>query len=142
MELLLDCGATVNAAPAWNYGYTALQAAASVGDLQCAKLLVSRGADLNAPACKRGGATALAIAATYRRLDMVRFLLEQGAAYPAAVEGVPSRRDSHDDHNTVLRFIRQFAPDLEAMARNRGPPLRNYHEYEAEWVEDPTYKKD
>ncbi|KAL1858858.1 hypothetical protein Daus18300_009856 [Diaporthe australafricana] len=144
MVLLLDHGAKVNAAPSWNHGYTALQAAASAGDVQCAKLLVSRGADLNAPACKRGGATALAIAATYRRLDMVRFLLEQGAVYHPAVEGLPPRRDSHEDHSIVLRFISQFLPDLEAMIRGRagGASPRDYHEYEAEWSDDPTYKKD
>jgi ankyrin repeat protein len=49
INLLLDYGAHVNGAPAWNLGLSALQSAAMVGDVQVADLLRSRGADVNAP---------------------------------------------------------------------------------------------
>lgn len=128
VELLLDSGANVNAAPAWNQGLSALQTAAYVGDVEVADLLVSRGADVNAPPCKLGGGTALAIAAGRSHSDMVQFLLRKGALIPA------------DDDMEILNLFGISAPELFVMYGG-GDPSRNYYEYEAEWATDPTYDK-
>lgn len=139
VELFLDREVNVNAAPAWNRGLTALQVAAYKGDLEVASLLLSRGADVNAPACKVGGGTALAIAAREGHMDMVRFLLKSGAAVPAAGVTVSSFGVTHDDNKKILDLLRMSAPELTAMYGGNDTTSRDYHEYEAEWADDPTY---
>lgn len=136
---LINSGANVNAAPAWNLGLSALQAAALIGDVMIARVLVAWDADVNAPACRYGGGTALAIAARGGHVDMVRFLLKSGAAVPAAGVTVSSFGVTHDDNEMILDLLRMSAPELTAMHGGNGTPSRDYHEYEAEWADDPTY---
>lgn len=139
VQALLDKGANVNAAPAWQFGLSALQAAAFVGDERVAFILVSRGADINAPACKCGGGTALAMAAKQGHAHMVQFLLKAGAAIPVAGPPGPFPNTTIEDNEVILRLIRVCAPEVAANGgRIEGPP-RDYHEYEAEWADDPTY---
>lgn len=139
-KLLLDSGANVNAAPAWNRGLSALQAVAFIGDVEVAELLVSRGANVNAPACKYGGGTALALAAREGHLDMVWFLLDKGAAIPAAGVKISSFGKTYEDNKTILDLLRTSASELVAMYGGNGTPSRDYREYEAEWKDDPTYE--
>jgi hypothetical protein len=142
VSLLLDRGAEVNAAPAWKFGLTALQAAALVGDLPLVKLLVSRGADVNAPACKYGGGTALAMAATRERwFSMVLFLVKKGAVVPPGGVSVSSSGVTYKDNEALILDLRGICP-LEVGAEFGGDriPSRDYHEYEAEWAKDPTYE--
>lgn len=141
VNLLLDGGANVNAGPALHRGLTALQAAAFVGDVQVADLLVSRGADVNAPACKIQGGTALVLAVREGHVDMVQFLLKAGAAVPAAGVTVCSLGITHHDNKKVLDLLHMSAPELAAMYGGNGIPSRDYHEYEAEWADDPTYNR-
>lgn len=140
LKLLLEHQANVNAAPAWNLGFTALQATAFVGDAEVADLLISRRADVNAPACKYGGRTALVVAARQGHADMVRLLLKAGASIPAAGVTVSSFGDTHDDHKTILDLLQISATELTALYGDNGVASRDYHEYEAEWADDPTYE--
>lgn len=141
VNILLEHGANVNAAPAWRFGLTALQAAASVGDVHVADLLVSRGADVNAPACKCDGGTALAMAAEQAHARMVQFLFKAGATIPTAGPPAPFSDTTYEDGKAILRLIRVLAPELAANGGNNEGPPRDYHEYEAEWADDPTYDK-
>ncbi|KAF4838497.1 NF-kappa-B inhibitor alpha [Colletotrichum tropicale] len=79
IDLLLECGADVNAPAAQHGGATALQLAAIKGRLGIAKRLVDLGANINAPGADKNGRTALEGAAEYGRLDMVHLLLDCGA---------------------------------------------------------------
>lgn len=141
VDLLLNEGADVNAAPAWKFGLSALQAAASVGDVHVASLLVSRGADVNAPACKHGGGTALAMAAKQGHAYMVQFLLKAGAAIPPASPPTLFSDTTYEETKAILRFIRACASELAMNGGSSEGPPRDYHEYEAEWEDDPTYDK-
>lgn len=141
VKLLVDGGANVNAGPAFHYGLTALQAAAFVDDVQVADILVSRGADVNAPACKGEGGTALVLAVREAHVDMVRFLLGAGAAVPAAGVTILSCGIPYDDKRNMSDLLDIDAPELETMYGSNGTPSRDYHEYEAEWEEDPTYNR-
>lgn len=80
IELLLDAGADVHAAPGYDSGATALQLAAGNGYIGIVRRLIALGADVNATGAPRRGRTALQAAAERGRLDMVQFLLECGAA--------------------------------------------------------------
>ncbi|KAL1869151.1 hypothetical protein Daus18300_005688 [Diaporthe australafricana] len=148
IALLLDHGADVNAAPARSGGSTALQAAARLGDLAIAKLLLFRHpmADVNAPPCQqedpnyaglrmtRHGA-ALDLAAGNGRIDMVKLLLNcnalshrrgetgyDGAIYEAEEQG----------HLAIADLIRQHARDA-VMSDTENPylsqPARDWREY-------------
>lgn len=139
LKLLLHQKGDVNAAPAWDRGLTALQAAAFVGNVPVAELLVSHKADPNAPACKYGGGTALALAARRGHADMVRFLLKAGAAIPGTE--IDSIGVMYDDYGEVLDLLGISDAELEAQYGGYGTPSRDWHEYEAEWAKDPTYKK-
>lgn len=141
LAVLLESGADVNAAPAWSLGLTALQATAFVGDVEVADFLVSHGADVDAPACKYGGGTALAIAARKGHVEMVDFLLRVGAAIPAAGVTISSFGVTYDDNKEISDLLCISALELSAMYSGNGTPLRDYHEYEAEWAADPTYDK-
>lgn len=139
VKLLIDYGANANAAPAWWYGLTALQAAAFVGDVQVADLLVCRGADVNAPACTYGGGTALELAVRQGHVDMVRFLFKAGAVVPADMVEVSTFTNVHAYHSKLVELLRISAEELEAMGVVNNNSSRDYHEYEAEWADDPTY---
>ena len=77
---LIEKGAHINAAPSKGQrGRTALQAAASVGDVDMVEHLLSKGADVNAPAALDNGATALQAAAIKGYLRVAQILLEHGA---------------------------------------------------------------
>jgi ankyrin repeat protein len=79
VELLLEHGAEINAAPARRHGATALQFAAMKGYLGIAHLLLESGADVNALPAEEDGRTALEGAAEWGRIDMVQMLLNAGA---------------------------------------------------------------
>ncbi|CZR60330.1 uncharacterized protein PAC_10226 [Phialocephala subalpina] len=79
VDLLLEYGADVNAAPAKECGATALQYAAIRGYLGIAFALLENGANVNAPRAEDDGRTALEGAAEHGRIDMVRMLLNSGA---------------------------------------------------------------
>lgn len=140
VKLLLEHQANVNAAPAWNLGLNALQAAALMSDTTVAGFLISHGADVNAPACKYGGGTALVVAARRGHADMVRLLLKAGAAMPAAGVTVSSFGDTYDDHRRILDLLHISATEMTALYGDNGVASRDYHEYEAEWADDPTYE--
>lgn len=77
---LIEEGACINDLPsAGEGGRTALQAAASVGDVDLLKHLLSRGANVNAPAITFSGVTALQAAAIKGCLPIAQILLEHGA---------------------------------------------------------------
>lgn len=140
VKMLLDRGANINAAPAWNLGLSALQMTAFVGDAEVADLLIRRGADVNAPAGKCGGGTALALAARKGHVDVVRLFLEAGAAIPAPGVTVSSFGVTYYDHGRILDLLCISAPGLTAIYGGNGIASRDYHEYEAEWAHDPTYE--
>jgi ankyrin repeat protein len=77
---LIEEGAYVNDLPSeGERGRTALQAAASVGDVDMVEHLLSKGANVNAPAAAFSGATALQAAAIKCYLHIAQILLEHGA---------------------------------------------------------------
>jgi ankyrin repeat protein len=77
---VIDNGACINApASEGERGRTALQAAASAGDVDMVEHLLSRGADVNAPAVPKFGVTALQAAAIRGYLGIAKILLEHGA---------------------------------------------------------------
>lgn len=142
VELFVDhtSGLNINAAPAWAVGLSALQGAAAVGDIQVARFLLSRGADINAPACKYGGGTALALATRQRQFWMVDFLLENGATIPPDGETISSFGVTYDDNRSISKLLGISAQDLENSFGGNGTPARDWHEYEVEWANDPTYE--
>lgn len=77
---LIEAGACINAIPSkGDRGVTALQAAASVGDVEMVEYLLSKGAEVNAPAAVANGVTALQAAAIKGHLRIAQILLEHGA---------------------------------------------------------------
>lgn len=134
IKLLLDRKANINAAPAWDHGLNALQVAAFVGDLEVAEFLVDRGADVNAPACKYGGATALVTAVRKPQVEIVQLLLEKGAVFDA------SSPDPYGDNESVLNILCTVFSYSATMGDVNRNTSRDYHEYEAEWANDPTYE--
>jgi ankyrin repeat protein len=77
---LIEVGACINdSASKGEGGLTALQAAASVGDVDMVEHLLLRGADVNAPAAVVNGVTALQAAAIKGYLRIAQILLEHGA---------------------------------------------------------------
>lgn len=77
---LIEVGAHINdAASKGDGGRTALQAAASVGNVNLVEQLLLRGADVNAPAVVVNGVTALQAAAIKGYLRIAQILLEYGA---------------------------------------------------------------
>jgi hypothetical protein len=83
IKRLLASGADVNAAPAWDFGRTALQAAAEGGHLDVIERLLASGADINAPAGKYG-ITVLQAAARGGHPDVIDRLLASRADVNAA----------------------------------------------------------
>lgn len=80
IDLLLECGADVNAPAAHDGGAMALQLAAIQGLLGIARRLIDLGANVNAPRADQYGRTALEGAAEHGRLDMDHLLLDCGAS--------------------------------------------------------------
>ena len=79
IDTLLRAGADINAPASTRYGRTALQAAASIGDLDRVQMLLQKGADINSPASEKGGYTALQAASIGGHLAIVVLLLHMGA---------------------------------------------------------------
>ncbi|TGJ78275.1 hypothetical protein E0Z10_g10489, partial [Xylaria hypoxylon] len=79
VKTLIAQGADVNAPAAKYRGMTALQIAASEGDIGTALVLLEHGANINAPPAKQAGLCALDAAACNGRLDMVKLLLSMAA---------------------------------------------------------------
>jgi ankyrin repeat protein len=75
VQALIEGGADVNAAD--NFGITALQGAAMIGDVEVARVLVEKGADVNLQSL--AGYTALHVAALSGKAEFVQFLLDKGA---------------------------------------------------------------
>lgn len=117
VEYLLNRGVDVNAEPARNGGYTALQAAALRGYIDIALRLIEAGANVNAPA-SRGeyGRTAIEAASEYGRGDMVKILINAGATgdttrpdrFRRAVKF--ARRHHHYDIVELLEAHQELAP--------------------------------
>ena len=111
VEMLLEYGADVNAAPAQMRGATALQFAAIQGFLGIAYLLLQHEADVNAPAGEFEGRTALEGAAEHGRIDMIQMLLNAGAhvdgdgqaQYERALE-----RASKYGHHAARRLLEAY----------------------------------
>ncbi|KAK4113107.1 ankyrin [Canariomyces notabilis] len=94
LRMLLDHGASVNEAPAYSRGRTALQAAAlltpRVEKMTIVHLLLSRGADINAEPSPEYGITALQGAAIAGDLKLAELLISLGAdvnAWPSVKDG-------------------------------------------------------
>ena len=82
VELLLDLGADINAAPAKRYGRTALQAAVEGSqNLELIDLLLSKGAKINAPPAAFHGRTVLQAATSEAicSINLIQKLLDAGA---------------------------------------------------------------
>ncbi|KAI0867791.1 ankyrin repeat-containing domain protein [Hypoxylon argillaceum] len=99
IQRLLNSGVDINAYSGGRIQGTALQAAAYVGSLDWARVLVQRGADVNRPAKGSCGRTALQAACSFTlsqegdssKSHLIKFLIANGAdvnAPPAAVMGV------------------------------------------------------
>lgn len=89
---LLEKGAKVNAAPSNGLrGRTALQAAATVGEVTMIEHLLSKGAEVNAAAAMDNGVTALQAAAIKGHLHVAQILLEHGADIGAAASPINGR---------------------------------------------------
>ena len=80
VKFLLELGADANGRPAQKNGFSALQIAASHGDLEIALVLLHHGADPNTVDTDEWGPgrTALDFAAEQGRLDMIQLLLTVG----------------------------------------------------------------
>ncbi len=86
-EGLIEAGVDVNMV-AFEYGWTALQAAASIGDEELVKLLVSVGAHVNARLAMINGRTALQAAVEVGHASIVEFLASRAdVTAPAAACG-------------------------------------------------------
>ena len=125
VKFLIDNGAEVNA-PAAPCGYTALQAAASAGNLRIATILLDHGADVNAPPGEISNRSALDCAVARGRLDMAKFLLDLGAlsakrgesGYDGAIECAEEYR-----HWAVVALLREHAKqytDIRNLLRESG----------------------
>lgn len=143
-KLLLEHGADTNAAPAWS-GYTALQRAAFLGDLELATLLLRHGADIQAPFPRSRlilrksriviEKTALDMASHRGRLDMVKLLLNANGL--SGVRGVTGYDGAihlaHDcDHFAIVDLIRRHAAENERLGRPNPhliQPKRSFREY-------------
>lgn len=97
---LLERVADINAPPAENWGTTALQAAARIGNKSLVMILLERGAELNAPPAKDGGVTALQAAAITGYIDIAGDLLQYGAqvSAPGASENGRTAIDGAAEH--------------------------------------------
>lgn len=80
ITFVLNHGADINAPPASEQGYTALQTACSSGaELSCISLLLKKGADVNAPPSSARRSTAVQYAAMRGYMNVVGLLLDHGA---------------------------------------------------------------
>ncbi len=84
VQRLLAAGADVNAAPAADFGCTALQAAAELGHEEVVQRLLEAGVDVNAAPARFDGRTALQAAAEGGHREVVQQLLDAGADVNAA----------------------------------------------------------
>lgn len=135
IQTLLAEGANVNAAPALE-GNTALQWAASTGDLALAILFLRHRADVNAPKPSSGRPmTALDNAAMMGRLDVVKLLLNANAlssergktGYDGAIEWAELF-----GHIVVADLIREHAAETardEFLSPLLSVPPRDWREY-------------
>ncbi|KAJ9608315.1 hypothetical protein H2200_007303 [Cladophialophora chaetospira] len=86
---LIDKGADINASPSKaKEGRTALQAAASVGNVDLVEHLLRKKADVNAPAAVNHGVTALQAAAIQGYLRIAQILLQHGADIDAGASPI------------------------------------------------------
>jgi ankyrin repeat protein len=145
LRVALAAGGNPNLKHARN-GTTPLHAAAEVGNLECAALLLEHGADINAVANDYSGPfTPVVQAIRCRQAEMVRFLLEKGAdlnvaggpetalhpfCRPAGLEMVELLIAHGADPNGVHRnqtplhvAARDGAPEVAAFLVSRGADL-------------------
>ncbi|KAH8825522.1 ankyrin repeat-containing domain protein [Flagelloscypha sp. PMI_526] len=122
LELLIENGADVNMRGG-RYG-SALQAAASRGDLNVVRFLVEKGADVNMQGGEYG--SALQAAAQRGDLSIIRFLVEKGAdvnmhggRYGSALQAAASRRDLN-----ILRFLVEQGADVNLHGGSYGSTLQ------------------
>ncbi|KAI0846871.1 ankyrin repeat-containing domain protein [Daldinia vernicosa] len=127
IRFLIIEGADVNTPVAMEGSYsfdTALQIAASNGDIEVAILLIQRGADVNEPSHRWDGKrySTIDYAAVFGKLDMVQFLLSLGAlshnrgrtGYDGAIQ-VAER----GGHFAVADLMRQhYADDCKLLGTN------------------------
>jgi ankyrin repeat protein len=89
-RMLLGAGAHIDGRPKGEYGHTALQLSAMIGNERIIEILLRKGADVNAPAGVYRGRTALQAASIHSDTTVLSMLLRQGAdvnAPPALREG-------------------------------------------------------
>jgi ankyrin repeat protein len=79
VNALIRAGADINAAPAEDYGRTALQAAAEAGHLLVVNALLRENADVNAPPGETFGQFALYAAAKNGHLEALNMLIQANA---------------------------------------------------------------
>ena len=116
VQLLLDAGADPNKTN--QYGFTALTAAAELGNADKVILLLQAGADVNAASLENE--TALMAAAFNGHADVVKLLLQFGADVNAVDKDsmTPLMYASWEGHGEVVKLILQAGADANAEDKN------------------------
>ncbi|MCJ1269666.1 hypothetical protein MMC22_009558 [Lobaria immixta] len=125
VNLLLASGASVNAAPWFDGGRTAIQSACSAenANMEVIELLLEASADIHAPAAPFGGLTALQGAAIRGHLAIALRLLELGADVnaPPAEEDGRTALDGAAEHGRLdmVHLLLRSGAQGDPLAKNR-----------------------
>jgi hypothetical protein len=101
LQAVLAAGAGVDEPNA--EGWTGLQLAARIGDVEAARLLLAHRANIGAKL--PDGKTPLHVAAEHGKLELVKLLVEAGADASAMAKGKTPRALAYGTHEQVARFL-------------------------------------
>ena len=109
VQWFLDKGVNVNVFPDYDRGslYSALQIAASLGNISMARLLLDRGADVNLNGHNRPGQSPIEGAAQCGQEEMVKLLIDHGADPGKALQGAAAGGQPR-----LMKILLNRLPDL------------------------------